>query len=198
MLSLEASRTGRQFQRYDEGCRQVVGCIPYRYKKGNQYIEDLEVLLISSQKGQSFFFPKGGWEIDESMEEAASRETQEEAGVIGFVECQLGKWRFQSKSQNTIHEGYMFPMRVTKELDSWPEKNVRQRIWMSVDEAREVCAHPWMKKALDEFVRRLVLQQQKEEENQTSCAIQFFRTEEQRIVGIGAQNGEEEVGLLPC
>uniref|UniRef100_M1B5F1 Diphosphoinositol polyphosphate phosphohydrolase n=1 Tax=Solanum tuberosum TaxID=4113 RepID=M1B5F1_SOLTU len=28
-------------------------------------------------------FPKGGWEIDESLEEAASRETFEEAGVVG-------------------------------------------------------------------------------------------------------------------
>lgn len=33
---------------------------------------------------------KGGWEIDESIQEAASRETVEEAGVVGDVEvCSL-------------------------------------------------------------------------------------------------------------
>ncbi|KAL7000884.1 hypothetical protein U1Q18_002036 [Sarracenia purpurea var. burkii] len=70
-------------------------CIPYRYKTcikkegkdGDQ--EELEVLMISSQKGQGMLFPKGGWELDESIEEAALRETLEEAGVIGKVEVNL-------------------------------------------------------------------------------------------------------------
>lgn len=30
--------------------------------------------------------PQGGWESDESMEEAVSRETIEEAGVLGEIE----------------------------------------------------------------------------------------------------------------
>jgi len=34
-------------------------------------------------------WPQGGWEIDESMEQAALRETIEEAGVIGSVEVSL-------------------------------------------------------------------------------------------------------------
>lgn len=42
--------------------------------------------MISSQKGQAMMFPKGGWELDESVEEAASRESVEEAGVLGIVE----------------------------------------------------------------------------------------------------------------
>lgn len=31
-------------------------------------------------------FFQGGWEIDESVEEAASRESLEEAGVLGIVQ----------------------------------------------------------------------------------------------------------------
>ncbi|MCI12140.1 nudix hydrolase 4, partial [Trifolium medium] len=31
-------------------------------------------------------FPKGGWETDETMEQAALRETIEEAGVVGNIE----------------------------------------------------------------------------------------------------------------
>ncbi|MBA0580912.1 hypothetical protein Gorai_023112, partial [Gossypium raimondii] len=82
------SRTGRHLQRYDNlGRRQVVGCIPYRFKCSSDgtISDELEVLVISSQKGQKMMFPKGGWELDESIEEAALRESIEEAGVIGNV-----------------------------------------------------------------------------------------------------------------
>ncbi|GAB4828728.1 Nudix hydrolase 17, mitochondrial [Ancistrocladus abbreviatus] len=163
------SRTGRQLQRYDPtGCRLVVGCIPYRFRssskigKGNVN-EQVEVLVISSQKGQGMFFPKGGWELDESLEEAACRESLEEAGVLGTIEvsdfflffCELGKWSYRSRSHDSTCEGRMFPLLVTQQLDLWPEKNVRQRLWMAVDEASEVCEHWWMKEALDILVERL-------------------------------------------
>ncbi|KAG4964046.1 hypothetical protein JHK82_040713 [Glycine max] len=152
------SRTGRELQRYRKGRRQVVGCIPYRYKIGDQTSleaqEELEVLVISSQKGKGMLFPKGGWELDESKKEAALRETMEEAGVRGTVEGKLGKWSFKSKTRDTFYEGYMFPLLVQEQLEFWPEQNVRQRIWMSVSEAREVCQHWWMKEALERLVNR--------------------------------------------
>lgn len=64
-------------------------CIPYRYRESEdaQSIEDaIEVLVINAQNGKGIIFPKGGWEKDESMEEAAIRETVEEAGVVGVIE----------------------------------------------------------------------------------------------------------------
>ncbi|XP_062109469.1 nudix hydrolase 17, mitochondrial isoform X2 [Humulus lupulus] len=158
-MTCVVSRTGRELQRYNNmGCRQVVG-----YKNENNgdsssidnTSNELEVLVISSQKGQGFMFPKGGWELDESVEEAASRESLEEAGVLGKVERELGKWSFISKSRGTYYEGSMFPLLVNEQLDLWPEKNVRRRIWMTVTEAREVCQHWWMKEALDILVKRL-------------------------------------------
>ncbi|KAK4350107.1 hypothetical protein RND71_029420 [Anisodus tanguticus] len=169
------SRTGRDLQRYNDGCRQVVGCIPYRYRKTSQsstvqgtQIDDLEFLLISSQKSSRWMFPKGGWETDEALEDAALRETFEESGVIGDVEVQefLGTWSFKSKSQGTFHEGHMFPLLVTEELDDWPEKTVRKRLWLKFSEAREVCFHSWMKEALDIFASKLT-KRNKEEEPQT-------------------------------
>ncbi|CAK9137921.1 unnamed protein product [Ilex paraguariensis] len=193
-----ASRTGRQFQRYNQGCRQVVGSIPCRLRKTKNQspsthgtlIEEIEVLLISSQKSPRMMFPKGGWEIDESMEGAVSRETQEEAGVLGYVGCRLGTWSFKSKSQGTFHEGHMFAFFVTDELDVWPEKNVRQRLWMTVKEAREACVHLWMKEALDVLVDRLMHLQRKDEEIRTPCLLEYL-TEEGRT-GIVSQTGEDE------
>ncbi|CAN6550068.1 hypothetical protein ACFX2I_010861 [Malus domestica] len=173
MMTCLVSRTGRELQRYNMGRRQVVGCIPYRYKDGSDGVvsNELEVLVITSQKGNAFMFPKGGWELDESVEEAASRESLEEAGVLGNVECQLGKWCFMSKSQETYYEGYMFPLFVKEQLDLWPEKNVRQRIWMTAAKAREACQHWWMKEALDILVERLTSEQKQGEENVLACSF---------------------------
>nr|GMD21866.1 nudix hydrolase 17, mitochondrial-like [Ipomoea batatas] len=94
-------------------------------------------------------FPKGGWELDESVEEAASRESIEEAGVLGIVEPELGKWIVKSKSRAIYHEGYMFPLLVTEQLDLWPEKNLRRREWRGF--AKQI----WMKEALDMLVERI-------------------------------------------
>ncbi|KAH6796927.1 nudix hydrolase-like protein 17 [Perilla frutescens var. hirtella] len=159
------SRTGRHMQRYNFlGHRQVVGCIPYRYKgnRGTPSVvdeEEIEVLVITSQrKGKGMLFPKGGWEIDESIEDAALRETVEEAGVVGDVERKLGKWNFKSKSSDTSYEGHMFPLLVKEQLEFWPEKDVRQRLWISVREARKVCQYWWMKEALELLVNRLAAQ----------------------------------------
>ncbi|GAA0142768.1 phosphatase [Lithospermum erythrorhizon] len=153
------SRTGRDLQRYNKGRRLVVGCIPYKYKDGERGTlieEELEVMVISTQRGHGKLFPKGGWELDESAEEAASRETIEEAGVLGNMEPELGRWRFKSKGGGGIHhEAYMFPLLVTEQLESWPEMDIRQREWMNVTEARQICKHWWMKEALDRLVERL-------------------------------------------
>ncbi|KAK8516749.1 hypothetical protein V6N12_049467 [Hibiscus sabdariffa] len=171
------SRTGRHLQRYDDlGRRQVVG---YKCCSDGSISDDWEVLVISSQKGHKMMFPKGGWEIDESREEAALRESLEEAGVLGNVECELGKWDFISKRNGTFYEGFMFPLLVKEELDFWPEQNVRRRTWMNVKEARDVCQHWWMKEALDILVERLnSMHQHKEQRNPldawlgaTNCAL---------------------------
>ncbi|KAF7804008.1 nudix hydrolase 16, mitochondrial [Senna tora] len=87
-MSELVARTGRLHQRYEAGCRLVAGCIPFKYRSpaetsdgGSQKI--LEVLMISSASGHGLVFPKGGWENDETVEEAAAREAVEEAGVRG-------------------------------------------------------------------------------------------------------------------
>lgn len=61
-------------------------------------------------------------------------------------------------------------------------------VQMTVDEAREVCAHSWMKEALDAFVCQLSPQQRVEE---ASCRLELCRTEELRL-SVGAQSGSDE------
>ncbi|XP_075490867.1 nudix hydrolase 17, mitochondrial-like isoform X2 [Primulina tabacum] len=193
------SRTGRHLQRYSQGFRLVVGCIPYRIRETNKSaqiheisVDDLEVLLISSQKSPRMMFPKGGWELDEDIRMAASRETIEEAGVLGLLEDKLGEWVFKSKSQDKYHEGSMFPLLVTEELDVWPEKDVRRRVWMSVNEAREACSHSWMTDALETFVCQFSARKRMAEEPLMSSRLGSCRVDELRF-SRRAQNGDDDV-----
>ncbi|KAJ0791788.1 putative NUDIX hydrolase domain-containing protein [Helianthus annuus] len=87
-MSELVARTGRHHQRYEAGCRLIAGCIPFRFRytedsNGNKSEKVVEVLMINSTSGPGLLFPKGGWENDETVEEAAAREALEEAGVRG-------------------------------------------------------------------------------------------------------------------
>lgn len=44
---------------------------------------------------------------------------------------------------------------------------------MSVQEAREVCQHVWMKEALDEFVSRLTSEQHADKEQVGPCSVSY-------------------------
>ncbi|KAG0470484.1 hypothetical protein HPP92_016591 [Vanilla planifolia] len=155
------ARTGRHQQRYEGGCRLVAGCIPFRYKdldddNSNKSNKIIEVLMITSQSGPGLLFPKGGWENDETVEEAALREALEEAGVRGELKEFLGYYEFRSKTHQDefcpegLCRAAMFPLLVTEELVSWPEQSTRLRRWVSLTEAVEQCRHPWMQEALAE------------------------------------------------
>ncbi|CAL9039953.1 unnamed protein product [Musa banksii] len=140
----------------DAEWRSCCRCIPYKFNRGYDDVgTSMEVLVVSSPKGNGLLFPKGGWETDETIEQAALREALEEAGVQGNVEGKLGKWRYKSRTYDAYHEGIMFPMNVTQELGDWPEMHLRERKWVTVAEAKEGCQHPWMKEALERLVRRV-------------------------------------------
>uniref|UniRef100_A0A7N0T6M4 Nudix hydrolase domain-containing protein n=2 Tax=Kalanchoe fedtschenkoi TaxID=63787 RepID=A0A7N0T6M4_KALFE len=153
------ARTGRHQQLYEDGYRLVAGCIPYRYRECDgtgrgSHEKIVEVLMISSPSGPGLLFPKGGWENDETVEEAAKREAVEEAGVRGELMDLLGYYYFKNKTQQDEFspegscKAAIFALLVKEELDSWPEQNMRVRIWLPISEAGERCRHAWMKDAL--------------------------------------------------
>ncbi|KAH9791537.1 hypothetical protein WN944_010177 [Citrus x changshan-huyou] len=163
-MSVEA-RTGRLRQRYDNNFRLVSGCIPYRLTKDaedeNEDIQTrIEVLMVSSPNRSDLVFPKGGWENDETVMEAACREALEEAGVRGKLnEKPLGIWEFRSKSKQDLHSleggcrGYMFSLEVTEELEIWPEQENRYRKWLNIQDAFQLCRYEWMREALEKFMK---------------------------------------------
>lgn len=164
MSSVIIARTGRHRQRYDDHFRLVAGCIPYRRKENlescsGDLINSFEVLMISSPSRDDLVFPKGGWENDETVFQAACREALEEAGIRGKInEEELGQWVFRSKSsENSCSEkgacrGHMFALEVTEVLDCWPEQASHDRRWVTVMEAFELCRYDWMREALRAFL----------------------------------------------
>ncbi|KAL0717070.1 hypothetical protein Bca4012_066392 [Brassica carinata] len=163
------ARTGRLQQRYADGSRLVAGCIPFRYLNSESG-KVVQVLMISSSSGPGLLFPKGGWENDETVREAAVREAVEEAGVRGILMVKtllsplfsissldfLGDYEFKSKthqdefSPEGLCKAAMYALYVKEELETWPEQKTRTRTWLTIEEAVENCRHAWMKDALVE------------------------------------------------
>ncbi|KAL1314475.1 hypothetical protein HN51_041283 [Arachis hypogaea] len=180
-MSCLSARTGRQRQRYEGNLRLVSGCIPYRWIKDStdqtgETEEMIEVLMVSSPKRDDLVFPKGGWEDDETVTEAACREALEEAGVKGILrEVPLGIWEFRSKSNLDLCcteggcKGYMFAMEVTEELHTWPEQNNRSRQWLNIKQAFSLSRYEWMCSALEEFLK--VMEEERKLEKQDDDSI---------------------------
>ncbi|WZY83692.1 hypothetical protein YC2023_030076 [Brassica napus] len=135
--------------------RSVSWCIPFRYLNSESG-KVVHVLMISSSSGPGLLFPKGGWENDETVREAAVREAVEEAGVRGILMDFLGDYEFKSKthqdecSPEGLCKAAMYALYVKEELETWPEQKTRTRTWLTIEEAVENCRHAWMKDALVE------------------------------------------------
>jgi phosphohistidine phosphatase len=109
-------------------CRQAA-VIPYRIRE-----ERVEIALVTSHGGRRWVVPKGSLDNGEEATDAAIRETEEEAGLIGeLVEQSIGRYRY-TKHNDRYHVD-VFVMRVTAVLDSWVEAEHRDRRFMSVEDA---------------------------------------------------------------
>mmetsp|Transcript_14527 Transcript_14527/g.42902 ORF Transcript_14527/g.42902 Transcript_14527/m.42902 type:complete len:163 (-) Transcript_14527:503-991(-) len=135
-----ASRTGRDNQRFDQdGVQLKAGCVA---------VLDGQVVLISSSKNKSKWgLPKGGWELDETAEEAAIRETYEEAGVRGVIGDEVLTNESVSKSGELVKAKW-FMLDATELLDQWPEASSRVRALYDIDAAIDICCRAEQKDVL--------------------------------------------------
>ncbi|KAF9972920.1 hypothetical protein BGZ73_003892 [Actinomortierella ambigua] len=143
----KTARTGRQKQEYSaEGSRYVAGCVPVD-KRGRR------ILLVSSSKNEGeWVLPKGGWENDESEEEAAARETWEEAGAIGRITAHLGEYDHKIDKRTGVPDSIFifFELEVQRLEDKWPEMKKRERRWFTFEEARAIASKKVMRKAIEQ------------------------------------------------
>lgn len=116
------------------------GAIPYALVDGQ-----FAVLLITSRRTGRWIFPKGGLMEGLETHETAAREALEEAGVEGTIQAMpLGIWHTIKRRGVRVEpiEVDMFPLLVTRQLETWDEQEQRQRHWAGIREARRLLADP--------------------------------------------------------
>ena len=77
-------------------------------------------------------FPKGSIEPGESLVAAAKREMFEEAGLRGKVKRKSRPLCYMATSKD-IEPVLYFLFRITDEASSWPEKDVRRRVFTPLE-----------------------------------------------------------------
>src|SRR5215510_14517303 len=108
---------------------QQAAVIPYRIRK-----ERIEVALVTTSTGKRWIVPKGSVDEGERPRDAAIREAEEEAGLLGVVgQKPLGRYH-QVNGQGHCRVD-VYAMRVTSVLDKWLEAKFRRRRWMRLLDA---------------------------------------------------------------
>jgi phosphohistidine phosphatase len=103
--------------------------IPYRIRK-----DRVEVALVTTFRGKRWIVPKGTVDDGERPRDAAIREAEEEAGLLGVVARKpLGRYRHSNSNGECRVDVYV--MRVTEVLDHWLEAKFRRRRWMRITKA---------------------------------------------------------------
>lgn len=108
--------------------------LPFRRRDG-----ELQVLLVTSRETRRWVLPKGWMEKRLAPHALAAKEAFEEAGVVGEVERRtIGRYDYLKRGPRdrvTPCSVRVFPLRVERLLDDWPERRQRQRRWFSPAEA---------------------------------------------------------------
>jgi 8-oxo-dGTP pyrophosphatase MutT (NUDIX family) len=132
------------------------GAIPYTVLEGRAVF-----LIITSRRTGRWIFPKGG--VIEGMTpwDSAAREAFEEAGIEGEIEtAPIGTYR-DSKTlgiRRLLIEVDLYPLRLVRQLDDWPEMRNRNRHWVILPEARRLLSNPGMADLAAVLDRRLTPQ----------------------------------------
>lgn len=117
--------------------RSQIAALPWRRAPGS----DLEVMLVSSRDTKRWVIPKG-WPIKGMKpHQAAAIEALEEAGLEGKIEkTPLGAYHYGKRLDNgavLACKVDVYPLKVSKQRKSWPEKGQRVTRWFSAGDAAE-------------------------------------------------------------
>jgi 8-oxo-dGTP pyrophosphatase MutT (NUDIX family) len=126
--------------------------LPYRFRDGH-----LSVLLVTSIRTKRWVLPKGNIEPGLTARESAEFEALEEAGVVGAMAARrTGTYRYRKSDEKSgLYQVLVFPLEVQRELDTYPESDLRNREWMRVEDAAARVDEPDLKDLLLQFAERI-------------------------------------------
>jgi 8-oxo-dGTP pyrophosphatase MutT (NUDIX family) len=93
-----------------------------------------QVCIVSSRSGKRWVVPKGCLEPGKSAGEIALLEAWEEAGLVGVLSPEPAGSYLYDKAGVT-HHVLVFLLEVSEVYDNFPEKGMRERIWLSVSQS---------------------------------------------------------------
>ena len=130
---------------YDDPYRQS-SVLPFRVSGGG-----MEILLITSVRKKRWIIPKGIVEPNLSPAASAAKEALEEAGCEGEVlPVRIGRYTY--RKWGGVCRVEVFPMRVERLLDTWPEAAERDRAWLPASDAVERIKPKQLKSIVQKFV----------------------------------------------
>ncbi|KAI9030792.1 NUDIX hydrolase domain-like protein [Phycomyces nitens] len=137
------ARHGHNQDMTDENnIRQVAGCLPIDH-------QEKRFLLISSRKNaDAWVLPKGGWEVNETKEQAALRETWEEAGVKGIIYKHIGVFADKTNKGKVKAHHWVYELEIQEVVKKFPERKKRERRWFTYEEALLAVQSPFIREAI--------------------------------------------------
>jgi 8-oxo-dGTP diphosphatase len=111
------------------------------------------ILLVTAKRNpRNWIFPKGHVEKGETAEDAALRETVEEAGVIGKLIGPAGVLEYSFLGAKARVEYFL----VQYHREAGPPEDGRQRIWCDLDDALERLSYKNTRKLLRKALKQMV------------------------------------------
>src|SRR5215210_9291872 len=134
--------------------RQQIAALPYRIGDHGE----IEVLLVTSRDTGRWVIPKGWPMKGKKPHKAAAQEAVEEAGVKGSVgAAPIGQYVYWKRRTRdfVLCEVNVYPLRVSRQLKSWPEQGQRELRWFSPDEAARQIEEPDLAVLIRDVAERL-------------------------------------------
>jgi 8-oxo-dGTP pyrophosphatase MutT (NUDIX family) len=95
---------------------------------------DGHVCLVTSRSGKRWVIPKGCLETGKTAGEIALQEAWEEAGLLGVLKTEpVGSYLYQKF--DIKHFVTVFLLLVTEATEEWPERDLRERVWLTPRQA---------------------------------------------------------------
>jgi len=126
--------------------------LPWRRRKV------LEILLITSRGTGRWIIPKGWPMKGRKPHTTAAIEAIQEAGLLGKIEKKpVGVFHYQKvlgNNERLLCRVEVFPLRVARQMKTWPEMHQRTTKWFSLREAIRLVSDPELVGVFEEFARR--------------------------------------------
>lgn len=125
------------------------GIVPFELRDGG-----IAVLLVTSLTRGRWIFPKGQLEPQEDYSSACHREGFEEAGIKGVLIEEFPSTFLINKQSETGPEAVpvvYYPFLVRQQLADWPERTLRRRHWVLIEEASAVVSSADILRIIDSF-----------------------------------------------